>query len=56
MPIKNTITQQPLSSAAQTRLYVYAYVLGRKLHLICAGDKQSQPRDNSYCKQYISQF
>lgn len=52
----HAITQQPLASAAQTRLYVYCYVQGHELHLICAGDKQSQPKDNKYCKDYVSQF
>ncbi len=49
----HAITQQPLSSAAQTRLYVYCYVAGHELHMICVGDKASQAKDNRYCAQYV---
>lgn len=49
----HAITQQPLRSAAQTRLYLYCCVKGRQLHLICAGDKASQARDNKYCVKYV---
>lgn len=49
----HAITQQPLSSATQTRLYVYCYVKGHELHLICAGNKQSQRKDNQFCAQYV---
>ncbi len=49
----HAITQQPLPSAAQTRLYVYCYIAGRELHLICVGDKTSQAKDNRYCAQYV---
>lgn len=48
------ITQQPLSHAAQTWLYVYCYVQGRQVHLLCIGDKSSQPRDNRFCRQYVN--
>lgn len=50
----HAITQQSLAAAAQTRLYVYAYVTDLELHLICAGDKQSQPKDNQFCKEFIT--
>lgn len=50
----HAITQQPLSSAAQTRLYLYCFVEGRQIHLICAGDKASQSKDNKYCAQYVA--
>ena len=49
----HAITQQPLSSAAQTRLYVYCYLQGHKLHLICVGDKASQAKDNRFCAEYV---
>ncbi len=49
----HAITQQPLSSAAQTRLYVYCYVAGQELHMICVGDKASQAKDNRFCAQYV---
>ena len=49
----HAITQQPLSSAAQTRLYVYCYIAGHELHLICVGDKSSQAKDNRFCAQYV---
>ncbi len=49
----HAITQQPLSSAAQTRLYLYCYLVKNELHLICAGDKTSQPKDNRYCAEYV---
>lgn len=52
----HAITQQPLTAATQTRLYVYCYIQGQELHLICAGDKLSQHKDNNYCKTYVSQF
>ena len=34
----------------------YCYVQAYELHLICAGDKQRQSKDNKYCKDYVSQF
>lgn len=49
----HAITQQPLRCAAQTRLYLYCYADGRQLHLICAGDKASQAKDNKYCAKYV---
>ena len=49
----HAITQQPLSFAAQTRLYVYCYVVGHQLHLICVGDKASQAKDNRFCAEYV---
>ncbi|MCM0685640.1 hypothetical protein [Akkermansia massiliensis] len=49
----HAITQQPLAHAAQTRLYLYCHIQGHVIHLICAGDKTSQPRDNQFCRQYI---
>lgn len=47
------ITQQPLPSAAQVRLYLYAYCEGSTVHLICMGDKHSQQKDNAYCKKVV---
>ena len=52
----HAITQQPLSSAAQTRLYVYCYVIEHELHLICMGDKASQEKDNRYCANYVKKL
>lgn len=52
----HAITQQPLHSAAQTRLYLYCYTFGHEIHLICAGDKRTQHSDNEYCKQYVKQL
>lgn len=52
----HAITQQPLSSAAQTRLYVYCYIQDHEVYLICAGDKQTQPKDNKFCMQFVAQF
>ncbi len=49
----HAITQQPLASATQTRLYVYCCVYGHQLHLICVGDKTSQAKDNRYCAEYV---
>ncbi len=49
----HAITQQPLSSVAQTRLYVYCYVIGKELHVICAGDKTSQAKDSRFCASYV---
>lgn len=49
----HAITQQPLAHAAQTRLYLSCHIQGQVSHLICAGDKTSQPRDNQFCRQYI---
>ena len=49
----HAITQQPLSYAAQTRLYVYCYLKGHVLHLTCIGDKASQEKDNRYCANYV---
>ncbi len=49
----HAITQQPLKSAAQTRLYIYAYAMDHLIHLICVGDKHSQQKDNEFCRQYV---
>lgn len=46
----HAITQQPLHSATQTRLYAYCFIRDKKIHLICIGDKHSQHRDNQFCK------
>lgn len=52
----HAITQQPLSPATQTRLYLYCYVQDHEIHLICAGDKHTQHDDNEYCKKYVKQL
>ena len=49
----HALTQQPLSSAAQTRLYLYCHIDEHNLHLICLGDKHSQPGDNRFCSEYV---
>lgn len=38
----------------QTRMYVYAWVWGKELHLIKIGDKTAQKKDVNDCKTYIS--
>lgn len=50
----HAITQQPLVSSTQTRLYLYCHIQGNVIHLICMGDKQSQSRDNKFCAQYVN--
>lgn len=49
----HAITQYPLKSVAQTRLYVYAYVSERTVYLLCVGDKNSQQRDNKFCQSFV---
>lgn len=49
----HAITQQPLKSVAQTRLYVYAYVAKSTVYFLCIGDKQSQQKDNRYCQNFV---
>lgn len=49
----HAITQQPLKSAAQTRLYVYAYVTRKTVYFLCIGDKKTQQMDNRYCQDYV---
>lgn len=49
----HAITQQPLKSAAQTRLYVYAYTSRNTVYFLCIGDKKSQQKDNRYCQEFI---
>ena len=50
----HAITQQPLPrNAIPVRLYLYACVVNRVVHLICAGTKQSQHKDNQFCKEFI---
>ena len=52
----HAITQQPVKSAAQTRLYLYAYVVNSTIHVLCAGDKACQQADNNYCRDFIKQL
>lgn len=52
----HAITQQPIKSAAQTRLYLYAYVVDSTIYVLCAGDKASQQADNNYCRDFIKQL
>lgn len=40
----------------QTRLYIYPDLNERKAHFICAGDKQSQPKDIKFAKKYIDKL
>ena len=49
----HALTQQPLSSSAQTRLYLYCHLDEHTLHLICLGDKHSQSSDNQFCAEYV---
>lgn len=52
----HAITQQPIKSAVQTRLYLYAYVVNSTIYVLCAGDKASQQADNNYCRDFIKQL
>lgn len=50
----HAITQQPLPrNAIPVRLYLYACVINKIVYLICAGTKQSQHKDNQFCKSFI---
>ena len=40
----------------QTRLYAYAWMAGRVLHLITIGDKQSQKSDLALCKSFVTEL
>ena len=43
-----------IGKAKQTRLYVYAWIRGKELHLIKIGDKTQQSRDINNCKKYVT--
>jgi len=47
------ITQTGVPHAKETRLYVYAVVLGDTIHVLTIGDKDSQKRDLLRCREII---
>lgn len=40
----------------ETRLYTYSDLQSKKLHLLCIGDKQSQPKDIQFSKKQVEEI
>lgn len=48
------ITERPApKNSVPVRLYLYADASDKTIHLICAGDKQTQKIDNDCCQRYV---
>jgi hypothetical protein len=50
------ISQSGLPNSHETRLYIYAELVGTEIYLLTIGDKKTQPADIQWCHEVVQRI